>query len=98
MWAHRTRHPMVASLLSTAGGLVFAGEPTRELDALDARTGALVWQMQTGSGIHGSAVSYEVEGKQYVAVTTGWGGWVKGFGPELSAAPRGGAVFVFSLP
>jgi alcohol dehydrogenase (cytochrome c) len=98
VWAHRTRHPMVASLLSTAGGLVFAGEPTGEFDALDARTGERLWQLQTGSGIHGSAVTYEVAGTQYVAVTTGWGGWVKGFAPELSAAPRGGAIFAFALP
>jgi alcohol dehydrogenase (cytochrome c) len=39
-----------------------------------------------------------VAGKQDVAVTTGLGGWVKGFAPELAAAPRGGAPFVFALP
>jgi hypothetical protein len=33
-----------------------------------------------------------------VAVTTGWGGWVKGFAPELSGAPRGGAIVAFALP
>ena len=89
---------MVASLLSTAGGLVFAGEPTGEILALDANNGALLWRLQTGSGIHGSIMTYAVGGKQYVAVTTGWGGWVKGIAPELSAAPRGGALFVFALP
>ena len=98
VWSWRGRHPMVASLLSTAGGLIFAGEPTGELLALDARTGAARWKLQTGSGIHGSIMTYAVRGKQYVAVTTGWGGWVKGIAPELSAAPRGGALFVFSLP
>lgn len=98
IWAWRSAHPMVASLLSTAGGLVFAGEPTGEILALDARTGELRWRFQTGSGIHGSIISYAVRGKQYVAVTTGWGGWVKGIAPELSAAPRGGALFVFALP
>jgi alcohol dehydrogenase (cytochrome c) len=97
-WTWRAKHPMVASLLSTAGGLVFAAEPTGEMLALDARTGALLWRMQTGSGVHGSIITYAVRGKQYVAVTTGWGGWVKGFAPELAAAPRGGALFVFALP
>jgi alcohol dehydrogenase (cytochrome c) len=97
-WVWRARHPMVASMLSTAGGLVFAAEPTGEMVAFDARTGRLLWRMQTGSGIHGSIMTYAVRGKQYVAVTTGWGGWVKGFAPELAAAPRGGALFVFALP
>ncbi|HKO15499.1 MAG TPA: PQQ-dependent dehydrogenase, methanol/ethanol family [Gemmatimonadaceae bacterium] len=98
VWAWRGTHPMVASLLSTGGGLVFAGEPTGEILALDARTGAVRWRLQTGSGIHGSIMTYAVRGRQYVAVTTGWGGWVKGIAPELSAAPRGGALFVFALP
>lgn len=43
-------------------------------------------------------MTYAVAGKQYVAVTTGLGGCVKGFAPELAAAPRGGALFVFALP
>ena len=98
VWSWRSVHPMVASLLSTAGGLVFAGEPTGEILALDGNNGALLWRLQTGSGIHGSIMTYAVGGKQYVAVTTGWGGWVKGIAPELSAAPRGGALFVFALP
>jgi alcohol dehydrogenase (cytochrome c) len=97
-WSLRTKHPMVGSLLTTAGGLVFAGEPTGEFDAIDAKTGALLWQFQTGNGIHGSPVTYSVNGKQYVAIPTGWGGWIKGFAPELYGAPRGSALVVFSLP
>ena len=97
VWSWRGRHPMVGSLLSTAGGLVFGGEPTGEFNAYDARSGALLWQYQTGSGIHGSAITYAVAGKQYVAVTSGWGGWMKGFAPELYGASRGSALFVFEL-
>ena len=66
--------------------------------ALDARSGASLWQFQTGSGIHGSAIAYSVAGKQYIAVPSGWGGWAKGFAPELFGAPRGNALFVFALP
>lgn len=100
MWypAIVVRHPMVGSLMSTAGDLVFGGEPTGEFNAYNARTGELLWQYQTGSGIHGSAISYNVRGKQYVAVTSGWGGWMKGFAPELYGANRGSALFVFALP
>ncbi len=88
---------MLGSLLVTAGDLVFAGEPTGEFDAFDARTGELLWQFQTGSGIHGSPVTYSVAGKQYVAVPSGWGGWLEGYAPELYGAPRGNALFVFAL-
>jgi alcohol dehydrogenase (cytochrome c) len=97
-WSYPTRHPVVSSLLTTAGGLVFVGEATGEFDALDARSGRLLWQFNTGSGIHGSAISYSVNGKQYVAVPTGWGGWMKGFAPELYGESRGNALVVFALP
>jgi alcohol dehydrogenase (cytochrome c) len=97
-WAYPTKHPVVSSLLTTAGGIVFAGESTGEFDALDARTGKLLWQFNTGSGIHGSAMSYSVNGKQYVAIPSGWGGWMKGFAPELYGENRGNALVVFALP
>jgi alcohol dehydrogenase (cytochrome c) len=97
VWSWKAGHPMLSSVLVTEGDIVFAGEPTGEFNAFNARTGELLWQFQTGSGIHGSPVSYSVNGKQYVAVPSGWGGWVKGFAPELYGAPRGGALFVFAL-
>jgi alcohol dehydrogenase (cytochrome c) len=98
VWSWKGRYPMLSSLLATAGDLVFAGEPSGEFDAFDARTGELLWQFQTGNGIHGSPMTYSVKGKQFVAVPTGWGGWIKGFAPELYGAPRGHALVVFALP
>ncbi len=98
VWSWSARHPIVASLLSTAGGIVFVGEPTGEFNALDAKTGDALWQFRTGSGIHSNPVTYSVNGKQYVAVPTGWGGWMKGFSPELYGSTRGSALFVFALP
>jgi len=97
-WSWRGAHPMVGSLLATGGNLVFAGEPSGMFDAFDARTGRMLWQFQTGNGIHGSPITYSVNGKQYVAVPTGWGGWVDGFAPELYGAPRGQSLVVFALP
>ena len=73
VWAYRTKHPMVASLLATAGDVLFTGEPTGESDAFDARTGRLLLQFQTGSGIHSNPITYSVSGKQYVAAASGWG-------------------------
>jgi alcohol dehydrogenase (cytochrome c) len=98
VWSWRAKHPILSSVLSTAGGLVFAGEPNGMFNAFDARTGALLWQFQTGSGIHSNPVTYSVGGKQYIAVPTGWGGWVEGYAPEMYGAPRGTALFVFALP
>jgi alcohol dehydrogenase (cytochrome c) len=98
VWAWRSRHPMVGSVLATAGDLVFSGEPTGAFNAYHARTGALLWQFQTGSGIHSNPVTYGVNGKQYVAVPSGWGGWLEGFAPGLFGAPRGHALFAFALP
>lgn len=89
---------MVGSLLATGGGLVFAGDSTGTLNGFDARTGELLWKFQTGSGIHGSPITYSVNGKQYIAIPSGWGGWIEGFAPELYGAPRGAALFVFALP
>ena len=98
VWRWDAPHPIVASLLTTAGDLVFVGEPSGKLNALHARTGELLWTYQTGSGIHSNPVTYSVRGKQYVAVPTGWGGWVEGYAPEMYGAPRGNALLVFALP
>lgn len=97
-WRWRTDAPMVASVLATGGDLVFAGEPSGHFDAFDARSGELLWRFQTGSGHHSSPTTYSVDGRQYIAVPVGWGGWVEGFAPELAGAPRGDALFVFALP
>lgn len=96
--ADRSRLPIVASLLSTAGGLIFVGTPTGEFIALDARTGRQLWQFRTGSGIHSSPISYSVGGTQCVAVPTGWGGWIKGFAPQTFGHERGSTLFAFSVP
>ena len=97
-WRWNHDYPMCASTLSTAGGLVFQGTPTGEFVALDAETGEKLWQFQCGSGHHSSPATYSIDGRQYVAVPTGWGGWVEGFLPGLLGAASGDALFVFALP
>jgi alcohol dehydrogenase (cytochrome c) len=98
VWSTKFSFPMVASLLATAGDVVFAGEPNGNFNALDARNGRILWTFKTGSGIHSNPITYSVRGKQYVAVPTGWGGWLKGFAIDTFGASRGSAVFVFALP
>ncbi|MER6221406.1 PQQ-dependent dehydrogenase, methanol/ethanol family [Streptomyces sp. 900105755] len=97
-WRWRNELPMCASVLSTGGDLVFAGEPSGEFNALDARTGEQLWQFQCGSGHHSSPSTYMVDGRQYVAVPVGWGGWAEGFLPGMLGAGHGSALLVFALP
>ncbi|MDN5930721.1 MAG: PQQ-dependent dehydrogenase, methanol/ethanol family [Pseudonocardia sp.] len=97
-WRWRNEYPMCASTLATAGGLVFQGTPTGQLVALDAETGEKLWEFQCGSGHHSSPSTYSVDGRQYLAVPTGWGGWIEGFLPGLLGAAAGDALFVFALP
>ncbi|HEX5191802.1 MAG TPA: PQQ-dependent dehydrogenase, methanol/ethanol family [Solirubrobacteraceae bacterium] len=97
-WRWRNDLPMCASVLATAGNLVFAGEPSGRFNALNAETGDLLWQFQCGSGHHSSPSTYSVDGRQYVAVPTGWGGWIEGFLPKMLGARGGAAVFAFALP
>jgi alcohol dehydrogenase (cytochrome c) len=98
VWDMPNEHPMVASILATAGDVLFTGKPTGEAVAYNARTGEQLWEFNTGSGIHSNPVTYSVNGKQYVAIPSGWGGWLEGFAPELYGQPRGNALFVFALP
>jgi alcohol dehydrogenase (cytochrome c) len=65
-----------AALLSTAGGLLFNGTYDGFAEALDAKTGEVLWRFNTGSGHNGGIISYAVDGKQYIAVPTGHGSYV----------------------
>ncbi len=97
-WRWRNEIPMCGSVLATGGDLVFAGEPSGEFNALDSRTGELLWQFQCGSGHHSSPTTYVVDGRQYIAVPVGWGGWIEGFLPGMLGAGHGSALIVFALP
>ncbi|MBB3663895.1 MULTISPECIES: PQQ-dependent dehydrogenase, methanol/ethanol family [Prauserella salsuginis group] len=96
-WRYRLNVPMAASTLSTAGNLVFAGTPTGEFVALHAETGEELWKFQCGSGHHSSPSTYTVDGKQYITVPVGWGGWLEGIVPGMSGQGKGASLITFSL-
>jgi len=98
VWSWDGSYPIAASILATAGNIVVSGEPNGHIDAWNATTGELLWRFQSGSGIHSSPIAYSVAGKEYIAVPSGWGGWVEGIAPEMATAPRGDALYVFALP
>ena len=58
-------------VMTTAGALVFFGDDAESLEAVDAQSGAPLWHFNTGQSIHASPMSYEVNGKQYVAIAAG---------------------------
>jgi alcohol dehydrogenase (cytochrome c) len=60
-----------AGLLSTAGGLIFAGDDQGFFTALDAKTGKALWHFNAGQRVSASPVTYSFKGKQYIAVAAG---------------------------
>lgn len=103
-WQYKAPQPMVGGALTTAGGLVFTGEQNGYFEAFDVKTGKLLWRFQTGAGIHAPPITFEIDGKQYVAVASGDGGWTAGFGAvgipnyPVTGGQKGDALFVFALP
>ncbi|HEV3122543.1 MAG TPA: PQQ-binding-like beta-propeller repeat protein, partial [Isosphaeraceae bacterium] len=101
-WDVAARSPMVAGVLATGGGLVFTGDAEGFFSAYDAKTGKILWNFQCGSGHHSGPITYSLDGRQYIAVCVGWGGWTAGFAgdgaPWLRNARRGNTLFVFALP
>jgi len=100
-WSVPYKYLLGASMLATAGDLVFTGDPEGNFFALDARTGDKLWSYQTGAGHRGSAISYSVNGRQYIATPTGWQAGIFGNSaaalfPEASFRP-GSTLVVFAL-
>jgi alcohol dehydrogenase (cytochrome c) len=107
VWTHKyAKSPNWGPMLATGGGLVFTGGTNdRRFHAFDAESGKLVWEFPTNSGITGQPSSFSVDGKQYVAVQSGWGidarlmqtRLNRIFPGEYPDVPEGGTIWVFAL-
>ena len=92
-------------ILATAGNLIFSGGTAdRYFRAHNASTGELLWEQRLNSGITGVPTSFAVDGKQYIAVQSGWGIDAAGMQRRLDAlqgrttiVPQGGVLWVFAL-
>lgn len=102
VWTWEYKYALLASILATGGDLVFSGDPEGNFFALDAKTGKKLWSYQTGAGHRGSAISYSIGGRQYIATPTGWGSIAgRAMAGVWKDAPefRGGStMIVFALP
>ena len=98
-WLYEQRAATM-SLVATGGGLVFGGDVNGRFRAFDDETGAVLWEINLGSAVTGFPITYAVDGRQYVAVSTGTAGTASGFirlTPEISPS-AGNTLFVFALP
>ena len=103
MWVHRQRATSTTGALATAGGLVFAGYVDRGFSAFDESTGKKLWHTRLTDVPNSNAISYAVDGRQYIAVVAGNGGnharLFMRMMPEIkNPANRSASVWVFEVP
>jgi alcohol dehydrogenase (cytochrome c) len=93
VWDMPSSLPLFSGIVATKGGVVFTGDQRGRFLAFDSKTGKELWKFQTGSGINASPITYELDGKQYVAILSGLGG-----DPSFYySAPKGGMLWVFAI-
>jgi alcohol dehydrogenase (cytochrome c) len=91
-WRYESRRPMLAAVTTTAAGLVFTGELEGDFLALDAADGRVLYRFNTGGRLNGGLVTYEIDGRQYVAVASG------NASPFWRVPPAAATIVVFGLP
>ena len=94
-WTYEQRAATM-SLVATGGGLVFGGDINGRFRAHDHETGEVLWEINLGSSVSGYPITYAVDGRQYVAVSTGTARF-NDLTPELRPSQVNN-LFVFALP
>ena len=100
-WTYEVDLPLLGSVLTTGGNLVFNGDPLGIVRAFDGDTGEILWSFNTGSGLRSGIVSYAVDGKQYILVPSGRGSFaatlLPSLFPEMSDVQATATLIAFTL-
>jgi alcohol dehydrogenase (cytochrome c) len=103
VWTTRSRAPVSSGVLTTAGGITFAATFDRVFHAYDSANGKELWSRRLNDVSSSSPISFSVDGKQYIALAVGEGGFhIRSFAPLVpeirSPANRGATIWVFATP
>jgi alcohol dehydrogenase (cytochrome c) len=100
LWSWETPAVNYSPILATASGLLFNGGMDRYFRAFDQANGKLLWQTRLGSQVQGAPITFNVNGRQYIAVVAGGGYMGAGVRelPNIDQPPGANMVYVFALP
>ena len=95
VWSKTEKTTWNSGVLTTSD-LVFQGNAEGDFNALDAKTGQVVWSKNLGTGIIAPPITYLVDGVQYVTIAVGWGG-VSGLSGKNTEQINPGTVYTFAI-
>lgn len=101
LWTHRELAPSASATLLVGNDLLFVGSVDRWFEALDQKTGKVLWRHRLNAAPSSFPITYQVDGKQYIAVATNRGSFhVSGMGgvAKIFNPPAGAALTVYALP